>query len=88
MMKDGVATDFEILSNEQSFKCHKYVLITRSQFFYEKIIKNGFTNKLVLDDYNFMSLKVIVEYLYLNDSSFLSTKKTLNGLMDFYKIAK
>jgi hypothetical protein len=89
-MSSEFFVDFELLI-ENSFnklKCHSVVLISRSDYFYERIIKNGEKHTITLNNVDYLSLKTVIQYLYLDDISFLKEKKSLNQLMDYFKLAR
>jgi len=92
MYKEENLTDFEILifnfeMNKINIKCHKIVLISRSNYFYNLIVKNN-ENVLELRKYNLLAFKTIIEYLYLDDISFLNEVNILEDLLEYFKIAR
>jgi hypothetical protein len=87
MMKEEKMTDFEIILDNYTIKCHKYILISRSSFFYNKIIKDK-NDQLVVRNMDCVSLRTVIDYLYLNEIAFVKSCKSLNILLDIFKIAK
>ena len=96
LYKNELFTDFELILqiNNVNFtiKCHKYILISRSSFFYTKLSKTKEKNYIFSYNCSFVSLKTIIQYLYLDDSSFLSWLKEkpsyIDMVMDYLKLAK
>ncbi len=96
MYKEEISTDFEInfTVNENNnnytkltVKCHRFVLISRSNYFYKLIIKNK-ENYLEVKKYNFLAFKTLIEYLYLDDNSFLNEVKAMEDLLEYFKITR
>lgn len=54
-------------------KCHKFILISSSEYFYSEIIEKGNDKQLKISlNTSYKSIKTILQYLYLKDLSFLS----------------
>jgi hypothetical protein len=92
MLKEEHMTDFEIsvwaFDNSQlSIKCHKVVLFSRSSFFYDLIVKRK-ESFLELKKYNLLAFKTIVEYMYLDDNSFLNEVNVMEDLLEYFKITR
>ena len=105
MMKKEQMTDFELVLvlehnsiSRLTIKCHRYVLVTKSNYFYKKIYSNKdeiVGNKIIFNaNYNVLQFKTIIEYLYLDDSAFLNNIESsnnssyLDALIDYLKLAK
>lgn len=56
-----------------SVKCHKYILMSNSKYFYNEIIENGHLSSLTISDCgSYHSFKTILHYLYVKDLGFLA----------------
>lgn len=54
-------------------KCHKFILISSSEYFYREIIEKGNDKQMKISaNTSYKSIKTILQYLYLKDLSFLS----------------
>jgi hypothetical protein len=51
------------------------------------IIKNK-ENYLEVKKYNFLAFKTLIEYLYLDDNSFLNEVKAMEDLLEYFKITR
>ncbi len=92
MYKEEQMTDFEIIvwgfdESPLCIKCHKIVLLSRSCFFHELIVKRK-ENLLEVKKYNLLAFKTIVEYMYLDDNSFLNEVNLMEDLLEYFKITR
>ncbi len=91
-------TDFEIIIDNSidnfmldiyKIKVHKFVLMAKSFYFYNKIIElKGKEQSLTYKNIDIAVFKNIIEYLYLDDLSFISDFKSADQLLGSLKLAK
>ena len=91
MMKSENSVDFEIILGNENLnlriKCHKFVLISRSNYFREAIVNKKLSN-LSLKKFNPLILRNIIEYIYLDDSSFLNDDIIIDDLLEYFRITR
>ena len=89
-MKTQICCDFDIVveigANNTILKSHKFILKSRSPYFYNLI--NHSTKQLVIKNFDINLIKNIVDYIYLTDCTFLEEIKNLDLLLDILKISK
>jgi alpha-tubulin suppressor-like RCC1 family protein len=90
MMKNETITDVEIILEFKSqkiisMKCHKYVLLCKSPFFYKHFTSEKEQILKVNGNFNPVIFKSIVEYIYLDDSSFINHNEYVKNMtyLDF-----
>jgi hypothetical protein len=81
-------TDIELIVNNNKIKCHSIILISRSDYFYERIVVSKHKGPFMFNNIDYNTLKTLIQYLYLDDINFLKEKKKLNQLVELFKITK
>ena len=87
--KDSTITQY-------SLKCHSFVLLSRSHYFYNRIINHKERGQIIIkQNFNFAYFKTIIEYLYLDDMSFINKIDNLSkinsyndDLIEYLRIAR
>ena len=93
LLLDEKITDFAIdfidsNNTKISFKCHKFILISNSKYFYNEIIENGHSTSLSISTCgSYYSFKTILHYLYVKDLGFLNNCES-EELSEYLKISK
>lgn len=102
MMKNDLMTDLEIILEfndikKTSIKCHKFVLLSKSSYFFKEIFpKNhsGLDTLKIVGNFHPTILKTIIEYIYLDDNSFLNHLESssninyLDQIIEYLKLAR
>ena len=71
-----------------SIKCHKFILISNSKYFYNEIIENGHSTSLSISNCgSYYSFKTILHYLYVKELGFLTNCES-EELSEYLKISK
>ena len=82
--------DFTIQYGQHKLKCHKYILIRNCEYFDKQIHLNKNINSIEIEqssEFDWIHLKCIIEYIYLNDFSFVNNASDTDINM-YYTLAK
>jgi len=93
-MRSQQYCDFEIMIENNisgisvlsTIKCHKFILRSRSSFFFAKINNN--TKSMLFKNFEVSLVRYVIDYIYMNDFMFLEEIKNLDILLDLLKISK
>lgn len=75
------------IPNITIIKAHKFVLITRSKYFYNACIKDK-QSKFVFKNIDEAIFRNIIDYMYIDDLGFIDEFKSTNFILDALKLAK
>lgn len=74
-------------SNSISIKVHKFILSSRSKYFYNMFIKENNVS-LVYKNFDEFVFRTIIDYLYIEDLGFIDEIKQTNAILDGLKLSK
>ena len=88
--KESLHTDIILIYKEHKIKCHKIILISSSEYFYDKINNNTKEiminiNELNVDYYIFLT---VIQFMYLKINSFIYHCHNYEELINYSIVAK
>ena len=90
LLLKGELCDYTIQYNQHQLKCHKYVLRRNCEYFDKHIQRNNGMNSIDIEqssEFDWVHLKCVVEYIYLQDFSFVNNASDTDINM-YFTLAK